>query len=65
MKNIIAIKTLTNVSGLALYSVTDTEALIGFNDEKPEVVPVKHDDEGEPYIEYYGKQYLNEFTRTQ
>lgn len=58
-----AIKTLSNVAGVALYDVNDEAALVGFNSGKPVNCPVQYDENGEPYIEFYGKHYLNEFCK--
>lgn len=57
----IATKTLNNVSGLILYDMNDEEVLIGMNNEKPEKVELQYDEQGLPYVEYYGVQYLDEF----
>lgn len=64
-KKPLAVATKTNVSGLVIYEMTSDEVLIGFNDEEPSWVEIKYDREGEPYVDYYGKTYLNEFVRLQ
>lgn len=63
-KQPIATKTLTNVSGLAIYEYTSDEVLIGFNNEEPKWVEIEYDVDGEPYVNFYGQQYLNEFIKT-
>lgn len=62
MKQVKAIASITNTYGLALYDTATDEVLVGVNDKAPEWVAVEWDDEGEPYIEYYGgRTYLDEF----
>lgn len=64
MTKIKATASITNTYGLALYEANSDEVLVGINDETPEWVSIKWDDEGDAYIEYYGgKTYLNEFIR--
>lgn len=62
MPKVIAVATKTNVSGLALYDITDEQALVGLNNDKPEWVDIEWDDE-QPYIDFYGKTYISEFIR--
>lgn len=61
MLEVKAIATKTNTSGLALYDITDEQALVGLNNDKPEWVDIKWDDE--PYIDFYGKTYISDFIR--
>lgn len=61
----LAIATITNVSGLVIYEMTSDEVLIGFNDEEPTWVEIQYDDQGEPYVNYYGVTYLSEFVKQQ
>ena len=59
----IAVKTLNNVSGLAIYKLTDENVLIGFNNEKPQLKTIKYDKNEKAYVNYYGKQYLSDFVK--
>ena len=61
MPKIIAVATINNTSGIALYDITDEQALVGLNNEKPEWVNIEWDDE--PYIDFYGKTYISDFIR--
>lgn len=61
MLEIKAVATKTNVSGIALYDITDEQALVGLNNDSPEWVDIKQD--SEPYIDFYGKTYISEFVR--
>lgn len=61
MLEIKAIATKTNTSGIALYDITDEQALVGLNNDNPEWVNIKQD--GEPYIDFYGKTYISEFMK--
>ena len=61
MLKVIAVATINNTSGIALYDITDEQALVGLNDDKPEWVDIEWDDE--PYIDFYGKTYISEFIR--
>jgi len=64
MKKPIAMATKTNTYGLALYELADEWALVGVNEEKPEVVDVIYDENGNPYVEFMGdKTYIDEFIR--
>lgn len=62
MLKVIAVATINNTSGIALYDITDEQALVGLNDDKPEWVNIEWDDE-QPYIDFYGKIYISEFIR--
>ena len=64
-KKPLAVATKTNVMGLAIYELTDEEALVGVNDEEPSWVEIQHDNQGLPYIDCYGVTYLNEFIKQQ
>ena len=64
-KKPLAIATKTNVSGLVIYEMTSDKVLIGLNDEEPSWVTIDYDYEGEPYVNYYGMTYLNEFVKQQ
>lgn len=61
----LAVATITNTYGLAIYEVTSDEVLVGVNDEEPTWVEIQYDDQGEPYIDCYGTTYLNEFIKQQ
>lgn len=61
MLEIKAIANKTNTSGIALYDITDEQALVGLNNDSPEWVDIKQD--SEPYIDFYGKTYISEFMR--
>ena len=64
MKKPIAIATKTNTYGLALYELDDEWALVGVNEEEPEVVDVIYDENANPYVEPNGdKTYIDEFVR--
>ena len=60
MKKPIAVHTITNCFGIAIYDVNDETALVGLNDEKPEWVDVKTDEDGRSYIDAFGGVYLDE-----
>lgn len=60
----IAICTVTNVMGLAIYEISDEQVLVGVNNEKPVEVEIQWNDDGEPYIDFYGEHMLNEFVKT-
>lgn len=64
-KKPLAVATVTNTYGLAIYEVTSDEVLVGINDEEPSWVEIQYDDQGEPYIDCYGVTYLNEFIKQQ
>lgn len=61
MPKIIAVATINNTSGIALYDVTDEQALVGLNNDKPEWVDIEWD--SEPYIDFHGKIYMSEFIK--
>ena len=60
-REIKAIATKTNTSGIALYDITDEQALVGLNNDSPEWVDIKQG--SEPYIDFYGKTYISEFVK--
>lgn len=63
MSKIKAIATKSNTSGIALYDITDEQALVGMNNDKPKWAAIKWD--SEPYIDFYGKTYISEFIRAE
>lgn len=64
-KKPLAVATITNTYGLAIYEVTSDEVLVGVNDEEPTWMDIEYDDQGLPYINCYGVTYLNEFIKQQ
>lgn len=64
-KKPLAVATITNTYGLAIYEVTSDEVLVGVNNEEPSWVEIQYDDQGLPYIDCYGVTYLNEFIKQQ
>ena len=63
MKKPIAVYTITNCLGVAIYDVNDETALVGVNNKKPEWVDVKTDEDGRSYIDAFGGIYLDECSR--
>lgn len=64
-KKPLAVATITNTYGLAIYEVASDEVLVGVNDEEPSWVDIEYDDQGLPYINCYGVTYLDEFIKQQ
>lgn len=64
-KKPLAVATITNTYGLAIYEATSDAVLVGVNDEEPSWVDIEYDDQGLPYIDCYGVTYLNEFIKQQ
>lgn len=64
-KKPLAVATITNTYGLAIYEMTSDEVLVGVNDEEPNWVDIEYDEQGLPYIDCYGVTYLNEFIKQQ
>ena len=61
----IATYTLNNVSGIAIYDVTDEYVIAGLNECEPEEFKVQYDEDGRAWFDYGGTVYLDECTKLQ
>lgn len=64
-KKPLAVATITNTYGLAIYEMTPDKVLVGVNYEEPTWMEIHYDDQGLPYINCYGVTYLDEFIKQQ
>lgn len=62
-KEPLAVATVTNTYGLAIYEITSDEVLVGVDEEEPVWMDIEYDGQGLPYINCYGETYLDEFIK--
>lgn len=59
----IAVYTLNNVSGIAIYDFDDEHVTAGLNDFEPEQFDLHYDDDGRAWFNWGGMVYLDECTK--
>lgn len=61
---VVAVYTLTNCGGLAIYDANSEGVLVGYNEDKPNWVAVDYDEDGRGRFDWCGcKIYLDECVR--